>query len=107
MPGEWHGASDSVMPVRHDVHRTFDAALPADETQAELRPGQVLEIDGKLSIWRSARLEDRGHIFWIATVKRILQHDLETLYHTQDCWLYADLHSKMSDHFVDVICQSF
>ena len=42
MPGEWHGSADPVMPVRHDVHRTFDAAFLADEATADRRPGQDL-----------------------------------------------------------------
>jgi len=40
--GEWHGPADSVMPVRHDVHRTGDAALLADEAPTDHRPGLVL-----------------------------------------------------------------
>ena len=35
--GEWHGGSGSVMPVRHDIHRTCRATFLADETAADLR----------------------------------------------------------------------
>jgi len=42
MLGEWHGSASSVMPVWHDVHRTGDAALLADEAPTDHRPGLVL-----------------------------------------------------------------
>ena len=71
MPGEWHGTADSVMPVRHDVHRTFDAAFLADEATAagvialpryaaalqEWEMPRDLEIpdeDGELTDWSKA-----------------------------------------------------
>jgi hypothetical protein len=59
MPGEWHGAADSVMPVWHDVHRTLDAAFLADETSADRRPGQFLGqgVQPDISIRRSQTLE--------------------------------------------------
>jgi len=40
--GEWHGPADSVVPVWHDVHRTGDAALLADEAPTDHRPRLVL-----------------------------------------------------------------
>src|SRR5712671_5553923 len=42
MPGEWHGAADSVMPVWHDLHRTCGAAFLADEAPTDRRPRQIL-----------------------------------------------------------------
>jgi hypothetical protein len=66
--GEWHGPADSVMPVWHDVHRTGDAALLADETPTDHRPGLVLgqgvepDVD-HASIALSARtLEVAGYV---------------------------------------------
>jgi hypothetical protein len=67
MPGQWHGAADSVMPVRHDVHRTFDAAFLAEEATADRRPGQFLgqgvqpDIDHP-SIALGRALDFAGHV---------------------------------------------
>jgi hypothetical protein len=68
MPGEWHGASDSVMPVWHDVHRTFDAAFLADEATADRRPGQGLgqgvepDVDQAPIALRARTLDVAGHV---------------------------------------------
>src|SRR3954466_9666082 len=37
-----HCITGPVMPVWHDLHRTFDAAFLADKAPADRRPGQVL-----------------------------------------------------------------
>jgi hypothetical protein len=42
MPGERYGSASSVVPVRHDVHRTCGATLLADEAPADHRPWLVL-----------------------------------------------------------------
>ena len=39
--GEWHGAADSVMPVRNDVHRTSGTTLLAHDAAADRRPRQI------------------------------------------------------------------
>jgi len=68
MLGEWHGLTDSVMPVRQDVHRTRGAALPADEARADFRPGQVLrqgiqsDIDHASIALTARTLDAAGHV---------------------------------------------
>ena len=68
MLGEWHGGGSSVMPVRHDMHRTRGAAFLADEAPCDCRPRQVLgqgvqsDID-HASVARTARtLDVAGHM---------------------------------------------
>ena len=68
MLGEWHGPADSVMPVRHDVHRTGDAALLADEAPTDDRPRLVLgqgvqaDIDHAAITLRARTLDVAGHV---------------------------------------------
>ena len=68
MPGEWHGTADSVMPVRHDVHRTRGAAFLADEAPADRRPGQILgqdvqpDIDHAPIALAARTLDVAGHV---------------------------------------------
>jgi hypothetical protein len=60
MLGEWHGMTGSVMPVRHDVHRTCRATFGADKALADLRPGAILrktiqpDVDQTIMMPRSA-----------------------------------------------------
>jgi hypothetical protein len=42
MLSERYGMSRSVMPIWHNVHRTYGAALLADEAPADCRPRQIL-----------------------------------------------------------------
>jgi hypothetical protein len=68
MPGEWHGAADSVMPVWHDVHRTRGAAFVADETPTDRRPGQVQgqgsqpDVDHPSIAFAARALDVAGHV---------------------------------------------
>jgi hypothetical protein len=68
MPGEWHGAADSVMPVRHDVHRTCGATFPAHKAAADCRPGQIRgqgvqpNIDHPLTALTARTLDVAGNV---------------------------------------------
>jgi hypothetical protein len=68
MLGEWHGVTDSVMPVRYDVHRTGRSACPADEAAADRRPGEVLGQGVQLDVDHAAiapaarTLDVAGHV---------------------------------------------
>jgi hypothetical protein len=68
MPGEWHGVTGSVMPVRHDVHRTCDAAFLAEEVPTDRRPRQILgqgvqpDIDHPPIALTARTLDVAGHV---------------------------------------------
>jgi len=58
----------SVMPVWHDVHRTFDATFLADKAAADRRPRQILgqgvqsDIDHAAIALAARTLDVAGHM---------------------------------------------